>query len=74
MCIRDSHRIVDIRLKEIQDRFEENDKHYKLDVSAEAKDFLARNGYSEDMGARPLNRLIPVSYTHLDVYKRQLSH
>ncbi|SCU93481.1 LADA_0G03334g1_1 [Lachancea dasiensis] len=52
------HRIVDIRLKEIEDRFEENDKHYKLDVSAEAKRFLAENGYSEDMGARPLNRLI----------------
>ncbi|CEP60548.1 chaperone ATPase HSP104 LALA0_S01e13454g [Lachancea lanzarotensis] len=52
------HRIVDIRLKEIEDRFEENDKHYKLDVSKEAKEFLAKNGYSEDMGARPLNRLI----------------
>ncbi|AQZ16592.1 HSP104 (YLL026W) [Zygosaccharomyces parabailii] len=52
------HKIVDIRLKEIQKRFEENDKHYKLDVSPEAKDFLARYGYSSDLGARPLNRLI----------------
>ncbi|QLG73474.1 hypothetical protein HG535_0E05580 [Zygotorulaspora mrakii] len=52
------HRIVDIRLKEIEHRFEENDKHYKLDVSMEAKDFLAKYGYSSDMGARPLNRLI----------------
>lgn len=52
------HKIVDIRLKEIENRFEENDKHYKLNVSPEAKDFLARYGYSSDMGARPLNRLI----------------
>lgn len=52
------HKIVDIRLKEIEQRFEENDKHYKLDVSVEAKDFLAKYGYSSDMGARPLNRLI----------------
>lgn len=52
------HKIVDIRLAEIEHRFEENDKHYKLDVSPEAKDFLAKYGYSDDMGARPLNRLI----------------
>lgn len=52
------HKIVDIRLKEIENRFEANDKHYKLNVSPEAKDFLARYGYSSDMGARPLNRLI----------------
>ncbi|CUS22990.1 LAQU0S07e04830g1_1 [Lachancea quebecensis] len=52
------HRIVDIRLKEIEERFEENDKHYKLELAPDAKNYLARNGYSEDMGARPLNRLI----------------
>lgn len=52
------HKIVDIRLKEIEQRFEANDKHYKLHVSPEAKDFLTKYGYSDDMGARPLNRLI----------------
>lgn len=52
------HKIVDIRLAEIEQRFEANDRHYKLDVSPEAKDFLAKYGYSDDMGARPLNRLI----------------
>ncbi|CAL9733396.1 heat shock protein 104 [Monosporozyma servazzii] len=52
------HKIVDIRLKEIEDRFEANDKHYKLVVSPDAKDFLSKYGYSDDMGARPLNRLI----------------
>ncbi|CCE63521.1 hypothetical protein TPHA_0F00340 [Tetrapisispora phaffii CBS 4417] len=52
------HKIVDIRLDELQKRFEENDKHYKLELTDEAKDFLTRFGYSDDMGARPLNRLI----------------
>ncbi|CAI4633494.1 ACH_G0035000.mRNA.1.CDS.1 [Saccharomyces cerevisiae] len=52
------HKIVDIRLKEIEERFEQNDKHYKLNLTQEAKDFLAKYGYSDDMGARPLNRLI----------------
>ncbi|AGO13832.1 AaceriAGL036Cp [[Ashbya] aceris (nom. inval.)] len=52
------HKIVAIRLAEIEARFRENDKHYKLDVAPDAVDFLARYGYSEDMGARPLNRLI----------------
>ncbi|CCD24795.1 chaperone ATPase HSP104 NDAI_0D04820 [Naumovozyma dairenensis CBS 421] len=52
------HKIVDIRIKELEARFEANDRHYKLNVSPEAKDFLAKFGYSDDMGARPLNRLI----------------
>lgn len=52
------HKIVSIRLDEIEERFEANDKNYKLDVSDEAKDFLAENGYTEDLGARPLNHLI----------------
>ncbi|EDO15769.1 hypothetical protein Kpol_478p4 [Vanderwaltozyma polyspora DSM 70294] len=52
------HKIVDIRLKEIEQRFEANDKHYKLNVSEEAKEYLTKYGYSDDMGARPLNRLI----------------
>lgn len=52
------HKIVDIRLKEIEHRFEQNDKHYKLNLTDDAKNFLAKYGYSDDMGARPLNRLI----------------
>lgn len=52
------HKIVDIRLKEIEKRFESNDKNYKLNLTPEAKQFLTDNGYSDDMGARPLNRLI----------------
>lgn len=52
------HKIVDIRIKDLEAQFEDNDKNYKINVTPEARDFLANNGYSEDMGARPLNRLI----------------
>lgn len=52
------HKIVSIRIKEIEDRFEANDKHFKLNLTEEAIDFLAKNGYTEDLGARPLNHLI----------------
>ncbi|ODV97141.1 hypothetical protein PACTADRAFT_48896 [Pachysolen tannophilus NRRL Y-2460] len=51
-------KIVRLRLKEIQDRFEANGKSIKLDVSDEAVEYLCKNGYSSDLGARPLNRLI----------------
>ena len=36
-----------------------------------ARDYVIENGYDPIYGARPLKRFIPVSYTHLDVYKRQ---
>lgn len=32
--------------------------HYGLNVSEAAMDFLAEQGYSEEYGARPLNRAI----------------
>lgn len=51
-------KIVKIRLSEIEDRFETNNKHIKLKVLKDAIDWLCLNGYLEDLGARPLNRLI----------------
>ncbi|KAI0465409.1 hypothetical protein LJB42_000642 [Komagataella kurtzmanii] len=51
-------KIVKIRLAEIEQRFEANAKSIKLDVDDAAIEYLCRNGYSSDMGARPLNRLI----------------
>jgi len=48
--------IVDVRLKEIQDML--NDKKITLTVNDEAKDCLAKEGYSPVYGARPLNRVI----------------
>ena len=34
------------------------EKKVDLDISAEAKEWLAKNGYDEKYGARPLSRLI----------------
>lgn len=51
-------KIVRIRLKELEQRFEANGKNLKLDVSEDALEYLCKNGYSSDLGARPLNRLI----------------
>ncbi|ODV58723.1 chaperone ATPase HSP104 [Ascoidea rubescens DSM 1968] len=51
-------KIIKIRLEEITERFVENNKNIKLDVSEDAIEWLCRHGYSEDLGARPLNRLI----------------
>jgi ATP-dependent Clp protease ATP-binding subunit ClpA len=52
------HKIVSIRVREIENRFADNDKYYKLDITDDAVDYLAKNGYTEDLGARPLNHLI----------------
>ncbi|KAF8000973.1 hypothetical protein HF325_004762 [Metschnikowia pulcherrima] len=51
-------KIVRIRLKEIQNRFLSNGKAVTLDVDDAALEYLCNNGYSPDLGARPLNRLI----------------
>lgn len=51
-------KIVKIRLNEIQQRFAANGKTLHLDVSDEALEYLCTHGYSSDLGARPLNRLI----------------
>lgn len=48
--------IVDIRLKELQQRLD--DKRIKLTVPDTVKDWLAERGYDPKFGARPLNRLI----------------
>ncbi|CDK29665.1 unnamed protein product [Kuraishia capsulata CBS 1993] len=51
-------KIVKIRIKEIEERFEANGKSIKLNLDDSALEYLCRNGYSPDLGARPLNRLI----------------
>lgn len=48
--------IVDIRLKEVAQRLAP--QRIRIDVSNEAKDWLAEHGYEPRYGARPLNRLI----------------
>ncbi|ODV81200.1 P-loop containing nucleoside triphosphate hydrolase protein [Suhomyces tanzawaensis NRRL Y-17324] len=51
-------KIVRIRLQEIQDRFAANGRQVTLEVDNDALEYLCENGYSPDLGARPLNRLI----------------
>jgi len=48
--------IVDIKLRELQKRLDE--KKLVLQVSDTAKDFLAKEGYDPQFGARPLRRVI----------------
>lgn len=48
--------IVDIRLKEVQERLVE--RRITLELTGEAKDWLTEHGYDSMYGARPLNRLI----------------
>ena len=49
-------KIVDIRLKEVQDRLSE--RKITFDVDQDAKQYLMSAGYSPQYGARPLNRVI----------------
>lgn len=51
-------KIVKIRLNEIQKRFAANGKSFTLSLDDSALEYLCKNGYSPDLGARPLNRLI----------------
>lgn len=48
--------IVDLMLKDLVKRLTE--RGLSIDVTDEVKDFLAKDGYSEAYGARPLRRLI----------------
>lgn len=48
--------IADIMLKDLFKRLEEQE--IDIQVSDDVKDFLAKDGYSENYGARPLRRLI----------------
>lgn len=48
--------IVDLMLKDLFKRLSE--RELKVEVMDEVKDFLAKDGYSEAYGARPLRRLI----------------
>ena len=53
---KDVLKIVDCRLKEVEDRLE--DRKIKLDVDPESKEYLTSVGYSPSYGARPINRAI----------------
>ncbi len=48
--------IVDLQLRDLAARLQ--DQKIALEVTAAARDYLAREGYNPDFGARPLRRLI----------------
>jgi len=52
----DIHLIIDIELKSLYKRIEE--LGYKVDLTEEAKDFIAEKGFDSAYGARPLKRAI----------------
>jgi ATP-dependent Clp protease ATP-binding subunit ClpB len=52
----DLRRIVDIQLEHVRARLA--DKRVSLNLSDKAKDFLAKEGYDPDYGARPLKRTV----------------
>ncbi len=52
----DIRRIVDLELREVEERLKE--KGVTINVAAKVKNFLAREGFDPDYGARPLKRLI----------------
>lgn len=49
-------KIIDLRLKEVQERLA--DRKMTLAVDEEAKNYLVAIGYSTTYGARPLNRAV----------------
>ena len=48
--------IVDLMLQEVADRMKENE--VEIEVTETVKDLLAREGFDENFGARPLRRAI----------------
>ncbi|CAI8222811.1 MAG: Negative regulator of genetic competence ClpC/MecB [Flavobacteriaceae bacterium] len=52
----DIHKIIDIELKNVVHRIE--DLGYKIELSKEAKEFIADKGFDKQYGARPLKRAI----------------
>jgi len=50
------YQIVDLLLKQVRERL--NEQHIELAVSDEAREFLLKEGFDEEYGARPLRRAI----------------
>jgi ATP-dependent Clp protease ATP-binding subunit ClpB len=52
----DIERIVDIQIEQLADRLAA--RGLRLELSAEARKWIARTGYDPDFGARPLKRVL----------------
>lgn len=53
---KDIAKIVDIQLKEVEERLRE--KGIQLEVKPSVREYLVKNGFDPDYGARPIKRLI----------------
>ena len=49
-------KILDLQIQDLEKRLQ--DKHIKLELTKEAKDYLIENGYDQVYGARPLKRFV----------------
>jgi len=56
LSLEDVMAIVDLQMKEVRDRL--LDHGLEIDLSQAAKEWLAKQGYDEDFGARPLKRAL----------------
>ena len=54
----DIRKVVDVRLREVQQRIDHNNRKIRLAVDDQATEWLASAGYSPSYGARPMARLI----------------
>jgi ATP-dependent Clp protease ATP-binding subunit ClpA len=54
----DIRKIVELRLKEVQKRLDDNGRKIKLAVDDQALDWMGAAGYSPSYGARPMARVI----------------
>lgn len=55
---KDVSAIIDLRIREVEERARKNGKKIRLNLTPEAREFLASVGYSASLGARPLMRAI----------------
>lgn len=49
-------KIVDLQISELQKRL--SDQNYKLEVTEDAREYIAKNSFSKDFGARPVKKYI----------------
>jgi ATP-dependent Clp protease ATP-binding subunit ClpC len=52
----DIHKIIHLEISKLEERLGE--MNYKIKINKEAIEFLAKEGYDEEYGARPLSRAI----------------
>lgn len=55
---KDIYSIIDLRIREIEDRARKNGKKIKFALTSAAKEYLSVTGYSPSLGARPLMRVL----------------